>query len=256
MHAHEVAALAERATAGPWHRVGNFANGLHLQSVNGRIVGEMQSECLPFAQDVDNAEFVAAARTHWPAHAQQLCDLQRELEEARAELKLWKPLTPEEAEAALDEAEAIPISDEELNRIVALVTDPAYRPSEPEHVKLAAKVRQQARQLDEARERLIACHKQACTPENCKLDGGPEHQEAFGPAICIGCNGRGGWEDGDEGQWVVCECQACAWCGQTKESHGHPGSHAFADYQKLREARLCPVPGVSSQFYTPKGPRK
>jgi TnpA family transposase len=59
------------------------------------------------------------------------------------ELKLWKPMTNEEAERALDEAAGIPISDEEINQLVERVTDPAYRPSEPEHVLLAAKVRQQ-----------------------------------------------------------------------------------------------------------------
>jgi hypothetical protein len=25
-------------------------------------------------------------------------------------------------------------------------------------------------------------------------------------AVCPGCRGRGGWEDGEEGQWVTCNC--------------------------------------------------
>lgn len=64
-----------------------------------------------------------------------------------AELMLWKPMTPEEAEAAYDAAEAIPISDEEIEGIVSRVTDPTYRPSEPEHVKLAAKITQLQQEL-------------------------------------------------------------------------------------------------------------
>lgn len=59
-----------------------------------------------------------------------------------AELKLWKPMTPEQAEAAYEAAEAVPISPEEIDRIVSQVTDPTYQPTEPEHVLLAAKIRQ------------------------------------------------------------------------------------------------------------------
>lgn len=73
--------------------------------------------------------------------------LTAEVARLKEELKLWKPMTAEEAEKALDEAEAIPISDEEIADIMEKVRDPAFRPSEPEHVKLAAKVRQLQSQL-------------------------------------------------------------------------------------------------------------
>ncbi len=65
-----------------------------------------------------------------------------ELLAAKAELAMWKPMTMEEAEAALEEVISEPISDERIEAIVSKVTDPAYRPSEPEHVLLAGKVMQ------------------------------------------------------------------------------------------------------------------
>lgn len=39
---------------------------------------------------------------------------------------------------------------------------------------------------------LAGCHRQCCTVENCKLDGGPEHEQAFDASpICRTCNGSG-----------------------------------------------------------------
>lgn len=82
----------------------------------------------------------------WEQDSERLRDeidrLKVENEKLTAELATWKPMTPEEAEAALDAAVGIPISDEEIDRIVAKVTDPAYRPPESEHVLMAAKIEQ------------------------------------------------------------------------------------------------------------------
>lgn len=70
-----------------------------------------------------------------------------------SELKMWKPMTPEEAEAAYEAAESVPISDDEINAIVSKVTDPLYRPSEPEHVLMAARIRQLESQVKELKQR-------------------------------------------------------------------------------------------------------
>lgn len=63
----------------------------------------------------------------------------------RDELALWKPMTPEEAEAAYEAAEAIPMEPGEIearvNEIFARCEDPAYRPSEPEHIRILQRVR-------------------------------------------------------------------------------------------------------------------
>jgi hypothetical protein len=74
----------------------------------------------------------------------------QEIERLKAELAMWKPMTPEEAEAALAAVEAEPLDEEEINAIVEKVTDPAYRPSEPEHVLMAAEIRRLRSQLDKA----------------------------------------------------------------------------------------------------------
>lgn len=64
--------------------------------------------------------------------------LRAEAERLRKELKLWKPLTPQEAEAALVEFEnEPPLSEEDAKRIVERVTDPAYTMPNPERVQLS-----------------------------------------------------------------------------------------------------------------------
>lgn len=36
-----------------------------------------------------------------------------------------------------------------------------------------------------------------------------ELRKVLAPKIkCLACRDRGGWEDGDEGQWVLCNCKA------------------------------------------------
>jgi hypothetical protein len=42
----------------------------------------------------------------------------------------------------------------------------------------------------------------------------------------------------------------CVWCGRPKAEHGPPGASEYAKAAGQRKARLCPVPGVTSQFYT------
>lgn len=82
--------------------------------------------------------------------------LQQDLAYTKDELKFWKPMTPEEAEAALDAAIPEPISDEKIREIVNHVTDPSYRPTEPEHILMAAKIEQLHWQLAEANNSLSA----------------------------------------------------------------------------------------------------
>ena len=59
------------------------------------------------------------------------------LRAAHKELRLWKPMTPEEAEAEMSVAEAEPLSSEEVEAIVKKALDPTERITEPEHVRLA-----------------------------------------------------------------------------------------------------------------------
>lgn len=47
--------------------------------------------------------------------------------------------------------------------------------------------------------------------------------------------------------------QPCQWCGKSYDEHGNPGASPLA---KSRKDRLCPVNGVTSQFYTPKIPKQ
>ena len=68
-----------------------------------------------------------------------------EIERLRDELSLWKPMTPEEAERAYDEAEAVPMAPGEaeaiIEKMMASINDPLYRPSEPEYVQLVVEIR-------------------------------------------------------------------------------------------------------------------
>lgn len=78
----------------------------------------------------------------------------RELEQARtdlprclayidwlkSELRLWKPMTPEEAEEMLAEVEAEPASEEEINRILKNVLDPANRMNNREECQVRQKI--------------------------------------------------------------------------------------------------------------------
>lgn len=77
-----------------------------------------------------------------------------QLKAAEEELALWKPMTAEEAEAVFEAAEASPLSDEEIDRIVEQAMDPAYRPSNAEYAQMAVRIKRLEAQLAEARREL------------------------------------------------------------------------------------------------------
>lgn len=114
--------------------------------------------------DEDRA-FIAAARTGWPAAIRRAHAAEAELVRLREELKLWRPLTPEEAQAAYDETEASPLSEEQIERIMAKALDPAYCLSNPERVALDVRVRQ----LEKERDRLAARLLTAAGDDLCRL---------------------------------------------------------------------------------------
>lgn len=57
--------------------------------------------------------------------AEAVAERDAEIARLRAELALWKPMTPAEAQAAYDKAEAAPWSEEETQRVLDRVLDPA-----------------------------------------------------------------------------------------------------------------------------------
>lgn len=83
------------------------------------------------------------------------------IEKLEADLKLWRPLTPEEAQKAYDEAEAVPVSEEEIQRIVAFATDPANRCTNNEQMQLAAALKKARKQLFIAHARAEAMESRA-----------------------------------------------------------------------------------------------
>lgn len=80
----------------------------------------------------ENLRYIAACA---PATVLALLD---ERDRLAAELGLWRPLTPAEADRELDKAESVPMSEEEIARIVAKATDPAERLTNSEQAQLAA----------------------------------------------------------------------------------------------------------------------
>lgn len=46
-------------------------------------------------------------------------------------------------------------------------------------------IRLQAEKIAELKRRIVEFHQQVCTAENCVLDGGIEHQEAFNTKGCL-----------------------------------------------------------------------
>lgn len=72
----------------------------------------------------------------------------RDRDQLAAELALWKPLTPEEAEAELGKARAVPMSEEKIAEIVKRATDPAERISNSEQAQLAAEVERLKNQVE------------------------------------------------------------------------------------------------------------
>jgi hypothetical protein len=75
-----------------------------------------------------------------------------------AELALWKPLTPEEAEKALDEAVAVPLSEDRIRDIFAYATDPANAVDNKSSAAMAVRITElesRAAGLEAERERFV-----------------------------------------------------------------------------------------------------
>lgn len=71
----------------------------------------------------------------------QLDELKAEMSRIREELALWRPLTPQEAEQAFNEAEATPLSKEQIVEMVKRAMDPAERLNNSEQARLAVRVK-------------------------------------------------------------------------------------------------------------------
>jgi hypothetical protein len=79
----------------------------------------------------------------------ELARLAGEVERLKDELAMWKPMTPEEAEAALDAVkDAPPISKEEIDRMVKFATDPANRLNNDEQTQIAAELSRLRQQVE------------------------------------------------------------------------------------------------------------
>lgn len=76
--------------------------------------------------------------------------------ECRDELAMWKPMTPREAEKALAEAEAMPVSEEYIDEIIRRATDPATVIPNSEQARLAALVKRLELNLMAANNKLQA----------------------------------------------------------------------------------------------------
>lgn len=74
--------------------------------------------------------------------------------EAAAELEKWRPLTDEEAQAAYDAAEAKPMDEEEVKRIVEFATDPANRLPNGDQAVLVGTVRKLWKREEELKARI------------------------------------------------------------------------------------------------------
>lgn len=65
-------------------------------------------------------------------------DMEQRIVDLERELGIWKPLTPEQAEEALDAVIPSQITSERIREIIDKATDPAYSPPNSELVELAA----------------------------------------------------------------------------------------------------------------------
>lgn len=125
-----------------WKGLAEFACGSHVISVSHDVQRFDQS---------DRCRLAVAERERDEAHAAtvqmridtlvELAEVCRERDEARAELDKWRPLTNEEAQKAYDEAEAVPLSQDEIDRILEKMTDPAVMVPNDEHAKMVAHIR-------------------------------------------------------------------------------------------------------------------
>lgn len=110
-----------------------------------------------FGVKESDCRFVAALRNAFPAIVAHVRRLEAERDQLKADLDLWRPLTHEEAEAAYEAAEAAPMSDEQIRRMVKRALDPAELLPNSEQAQLAVALQRAEAERDAAvveRERL------------------------------------------------------------------------------------------------------
>lgn len=150
---HILSRFAEEVLAEPRRRIADLEKRAYARAEHwkddfnaARDSAELQQEADQKGVTVDVNVWGQTVATFRPS---RIAELEKRIAELEVELKMWKPMTPEEAEAEIDAIEAMPIDEAEINEIVERVTDPTYRLSEPEYVKLAARVHQLQRFQDE-----------------------------------------------------------------------------------------------------------
>lgn len=142
----ELKRLCEAASALPW----SFHAQTHCEVealVSDNDPDAEPENVLYGRNESANWDFVCAACNAIPT-------IIARLERAEAELKLWRPMTPEEIEDELENVESVPISDEKIAAMVEKITDPLYRPTEPEYVTLLVKVKQLQAEVERLRKEL------------------------------------------------------------------------------------------------------
>lgn len=75
-------------------------------------------------------------RMAWLAASTKISEYVREL---RDELDKWRPLAPEEVDKAMDEAEAVPMSEERIKAIVDAALNPAHALTNQEEAQIAVR---------------------------------------------------------------------------------------------------------------------
>lgn len=92
---------------------------------------------------------------HPPRDTAALDAARERVRELEAELTMWRPLTPEEAERALDEAEAVPLSEERIKDIVERALDPGERIPNSEQAQMAVRIRDLAQENKKLRAAIV-----------------------------------------------------------------------------------------------------
>ena len=80
--------------------------------------------------------------------------LEGRIAELEAELKLWRPMTSKEAEEAFANAKAEPMSEEQIQRIMKRVLDPAERVDNIGQTAMAVKIQELEAENKRLREKL------------------------------------------------------------------------------------------------------
>lgn len=119
----------ERAPTDAWEAVRAEVERLSLE-----LSGERKAKELALA-------WMASVTELYDAQKHEVRALRERVKALEADLKLWKPLTPEEAEKAMAEAEVAPLPPERIAEIVKRATDPAERITNDEQAQLVARIR-------------------------------------------------------------------------------------------------------------------